>query len=114
MKLFEIITEFWGKDLEESAILGYAVGETAETAFNYINEKHCYSDWAGCVGMTREDIITAEGDFETEYLGEFYDQKYGWKDLGHIAPEDIACFQHYGILPKLEIVDATPQDTNDS
>lgn len=103
MKLFEIITAFWGKDLEEEAILGYVVGETADAAYDYINDKHRYGDWPEQVAMTREELIAAEGDFQTEYMGEFYDQKYGWKDLGVIAPEDIACFQYFKILPDLDL-----------
>ena len=109
MNLFEITTAFWGKDLEEEAILGYVVGKTADAAYDYINVKHRYGDWADCVAMTREDIIAAEGDFQTEYMGEFYDQKYGWRDLGFIAPEDIACLQHYGMVPKDP--DSTPAET---
>jgi hypothetical protein len=100
IKLYEITTAFWGKDLNEDAILGYLLAESADDVYEHINKKmgH-YGHWSESVNMTREEIIAAEGDFESDYMGEFYDQKYGWEDLGEITPEDIACLQYFKILP---------------
>jgi hypothetical protein len=91
MKLFEIKTRFYGKDLHESASLGYVLAETEEAIYNHI-ENDCKGgdDWPQSVNSTKEKIIAAKGDFKTEYMGEFYDQKYGWKDLGEISSEDAA------------------------
>jgi hypothetical protein len=45
-----------------------------------------------------EAIIAAKGDYDSKYMGEFYDQKYGWEDLGEVSAEDIASLKRLKIL----------------
>ncbi len=98
MKLYKIKTRFLGKDLNEDASLGYAVAESDDDIFDLINTKHKGDGWEESVEMTREAIIAAKGDYNSDYMGEFYDQKYGWEDLGEVSADDIA------ILKRLSVV----------
>lgn len=90
MRLYKIKTHFYGKDLDEEASLGYAVAENDDGIYDHINKKYKYDGWPESVEMTREEIIASNGDYDSEYMGEFYDQKYGWEDLGEVSTEDIA------------------------
>jgi len=94
MHLYLITTHFWGKDLDEGAILAYIAAKSDDDVYNYIKNKHAWSwpdkdDENNALG-TRKEIIEAKGDFDTEYMGEFYDQKFGWNNLGPITAEDVA------------------------
>lgn len=100
MRLYKITTHFYGKDLDEGAILGYAVADNDDGIFDHINKKHFYNDWPEIVKMAREKIIAAKGDYDAEHMGEFYDQKYGWEDLGEISADDIANLKRLKILPE--------------
>lgn len=98
MRLFKITTKFLGKDLNKEVLLGYLVVENGGMVFDHINEKYNYGEWPEAVDMTREAIIEARGDDESEYMGEFYDQKYGWEDLGEISDDDIAHLKRLKII----------------
>lgn len=110
MKLFRLKTEFWGKDLNEKASLGYIVAESEEEVAEYINNKYCYGDWFGSnedgdedyVEMLRQDFIAHNGNFHTEYRGEFYDQKYGWEELGDIKDDQLDVLKAFGIIVEKE------------
>lgn len=98
MKLYRIRTGFWGKDLNEEAILEYVVAENDDGIYDHVNRKFKYDEWPDSVDMTREEIIEAKGDFGSAYMGEFYDQKFGWEDLGEVSAEDIAHLKRLKIL----------------
>ncbi len=99
MRIYKIRTHFYGKDLNEEASLGYAIAENDDGIYDHINkEYHKYGEWHECVNMTREEIIAAKGDYESESMGEFYDQKYGWEDLGEVSPDDVANLKRLKIL----------------
>ncbi len=98
MKLYKITTHFYGKDLDEAAILGHVVAETDEAVYDHINKEYKCDDWPSSVNMTREAIVAERGDHGSEYMGEFYDQKYGWEDLGEVSIEDATCLKRFGIL----------------
>lgn len=98
MRLYKIKTHFYGKDLNEEASLEYAVAENNEGIYDYINKKFRWKEWPELVEITREEIIAAKGDYDTEILGEFYDQKFGWEDLGEISADDIAHLKRLGIV----------------
>ena len=99
MRLYKIRTHFFGKDLDEEAILGYAVAENDADIYDHINKKHRGDEWPELVEMTREEIIAAKGDYDSEHMGEFYDQKYGWEDLGKVSTDDVANLKRLKILP---------------
>jgi hypothetical protein len=106
MQLFRIITQFWGKDLSESAQLGYVVAETEEEVADHISRKHCYGAWFGeegdeDVAETREDYIANKGDIHTQYAGEFYDQKYGWEIVDEVTDDQVALLRSLGIIGDL-------------
>lgn len=104
MKLYRITSEFWGKDLNEKVIIGYIVAENDEAVYAFIESTYIYVEdsWPESVEMTREAILAAHGDFDSKYLGEFYDQKFGWEDCGGITAEEIATLQRLGVLPAAE------------
>ena len=93
MKLYKMTTAFLGKDLNKTAILGYLVAESEEQVAEHINHKYCYGEWFGDDQEEKEnkkqDIIANKGDFHTEYDGEFYDQKYGWKEVCTVDGEQM-------------------------
>lgn len=108
-KLYRIKTQFLGKDLNEEAILGYVVADTEAEVADHINKKHKCSEWFGAEGYDdiediqaqRTDYMANRGDFHTEYDGEFYDQKYGWEEVGEIADAEITILKLLGITEEL-------------
>jgi hypothetical protein len=98
MRLYRIMTHFYGKDLDRGASLGFAVAENDEGIYEYINQKYKYNDWPESVQMDREAIIAAKGDLGSDYMGEFYDQKYGWEDLGEVSADEVANLKRMKIL----------------
>ena len=98
MKLYKIRTHFYGKDLDKEANLGYMVAENDNGVYDHINKKFQYGEWPEFVEMTREEIISAKGDYDSECMGEFYDQKFGWEDLGEVSSEDVAHLKSLKIL----------------
>ena len=100
MRLYRIKTHFYGKDLDAEANLGYAVAENDDGIYDHINKNKFGGKWPEFVEMTREAIIAEEGDCDSEYMGEFYDQKYGWEDLGEVSADDIANLKRLKVLPE--------------
>lgn len=98
VKLYQIKTRIIGKDLDETVTIGFIVAESDEAVYDHIDEKHQYGGWAESVHLTREEIIAAKGDFGTKYMGEFFDQKFGWEELGEVTPEEIATLRRLGVL----------------
>ena len=98
MRLYRIGTHFYGKDLDREANLGYAVAENDDGIYEHINKMYKYSEWPESVDMTREAIIAAKGDRGSQYRGEFYDQMYGWEDLGQVSAEDVANLKRLKVL----------------
>ena len=100
MRLYRIKTHFYGKDLDAEPNLGYAVAENDDGIYDHINKKHKYNEWPEFVEMTREAIVAAKGDYDSEYMGEFYDQRYGWEDLGEVSADDVANLKRLKVLPE--------------
>jgi|GEM_PF-4013443 hypothetical protein len=111
MRLFRVKTRFLGKDLDETVLLGYLVAMTDDEVFEEISKQHCYGAWPGDkegyeddpdeladIDAKKQEIVEARGDFDSEYDGEFYDQKYGWEDLGEISEQDIATLKRLDLL----------------
>jgi hypothetical protein len=112
LHLYRINTKFLGKDLEEKAILGYVAAENVDQVIDHIRNSRdeTWADtWYPKGGwkkddQKRADYIANQGDFHTEYDGEFYDQKYGWNDLGEITPEQVETLKKLVDL-KLELTE---------
>lgn len=100
MRLYKIKTHFYGKDLDQLAMLGYVIAGSALDVFDYIDENYKYSEWPDSVGMTEDEILSESGDFESVYMG-VYDQKYGWEDLGEILCSDADILVGLGIAIKV-------------
>lgn len=98
MRLYRIKTRFLGKDLDQYASLGHFLAENDDGIYDRINTAHKYGEWPESVGMTREAIIAAKGDYESDYMGEFYDQKFGWEDLGEVSAEEITHLKRFNVL----------------
>lgn len=128
MNLYRITTRFLGKDLYEDVMLGYVVADSEEEVAEHINHEYKYSEWFGCaedevdeeedydskeeyledleeaqewIANNKQDIVSHKGDFHNEYAGEFYDQKYGWKDMGEISEPQVSVLRELGILNEL-------------
>lgn len=99
MRLYRIVTKFYGKDLNEAASLDhFVVADDDGGIYDRIERTYKHGDWPGSVQMKRTEIIAAKGDWDSEYQGEFYDQKYGWEDLGEVSEDDIAFLRRLKIL----------------
>ncbi len=111
MKLYKIITLLLGKDLDEEAIVEYVVASNDNELFCYIDDN--YAHWSDGFDMDDYDastdvekefrrlvkrIKTNRGDFEEEYDGEFYDQKYKWEEVCEVTKDEAK------ILKKLKII----------
>jgi hypothetical protein len=108
MKLYRIITHFWGKDLYERVMLEYVVAINDDAIYEYISRKYRSAElssgnanWDEMVNMTREEIIAAHGDLDSDLQGEFYDQKYGWEELGEVTLADFATLKKLGIVDQI-------------
>lgn len=115
MKLYQIITKFWGKDLNESASLGYVIADSEEEVAEYISQSYHDGEWFGYedddpdeYAKRRQDYLANKGDIHTEYDGEFYDQKYGWEGVGEVTDEQIAVLQNLGVLQELLVANEQP------
>jgi len=102
MKLYVITVCYYGKDLnEEGTFLGYAVAENNDGIFDYINKNFVDGEWLELVKMTREAIIKAKDDHDSEYgkYSDFWDKTLGWKCIcDEVSDEDIATLERLGIL----------------
>lgn len=109
--LFKITTAFLGQDLDEVAILGYLIAESEEQVAEHINHRYCYGIWFGTnekeKEINKQDFIANNGDFHTEYDGEFYDQKYGWEEVATLNDDEMKVLFDLRIaeLPVKEAVD---------
>ena len=108
-KLYRVTTQFWGKDLNEKAILGYVVAKTDLEVADHISKKYKGGerfDWGtdgDALEGKRGEYIANRGDFHTEYAGEFYDQKYGWEEIAQISDEQIIVLKTLGIVEDLAV-----------
>ncbi|OGZ05698.1 MAG: hypothetical protein A2762_02570 [Candidatus Lloydbacteria bacterium RIFCSPHIGHO2_01_FULL_54_11] len=110
-RLYRITTHFWGKDLDEGAILGYVVADSPEEVAEHISQKVHGGEWFGyesddgaeAVEETRLDYIAKQGDFHTEPAGEFYDQKYGWEEVGEVTDEQVTTLAALKITEPLRV-----------
>jgi hypothetical protein len=109
MKLYKVKTLFLGKDLNREAIMGFVIAENDKGAFTIVSEEWAYwhevlEDWRYSGFNPRADrwerlILKDHGDFNHEYRGEFFDQKFAWECLGDITDSEIAILKKLGILP---------------
>jgi hypothetical protein len=98
-----------GKDLSETVMLGFVIAETEEEIGRHINWKYGYGGWLGnsySEDPEEREYLLAEyvehkGDFHTDYAGEFYDQKYGWEEMGEITDEQAAVLHAVGVVDEL-------------
>lgn len=98
-KLYRIFTRILGKDLDKTFLLGYITAESDNEIFNFIDAKYRDDNWDNYGGsMNRESIIEERGDLEDDYLGEFYDQKYGWEEAGEASEADLGTLQKLKLL----------------
>lgn len=98
MRLYELRTLLVGKDLQRVLSLGFLLAESDGEVYDYLNTQEHSGGWPTDARMTREKIIAATGDFEADCDGEFYTQKFGWKDLGEVSEADAAVLKRLGLI----------------
>ncbi len=98
MKLYRIKILYLGKDLESEVTAEFITANSDEKVYEWINTNHKWSEWPECVEMSREDILKEKGDFSSEYMGEFYDEKFGWEELAEVTECDIKRLKELKIL----------------
>ena len=112
VRLYKITTHFLGKDLDHRAFLGYVVADSDDEVAEHINQKYHYGEWFGYADPSepddetaaqRQDYIAHKGDDHTEYAGEFYDQKFGWQEIGEITEEQVAVLRTLDVISDLAV-----------
>ncbi len=105
MKLYKVLQLFLGKDLSESVPTYYVIGNSDEDVYNWINKNIFGADrdfdaWADMYDDPdkKKEIMLNKGDFNEEYMGEFYDIKYGWEEVGEISPTEIETFKRFNLI----------------
>lgn len=104
MYLYKIKLLYLGKDLDDEVLDSYIVAKNDIEVYKYLNEK-MFGEWAMHYGEDdvekefRERILKNKGDFEEEYMGEFYDVKYGWEKISKVSKDEII------VLKKLKIIE---------
>lgn len=101
MTLYRITTLFVGKDVEEKATIGYLVALDDASVYEYISDNVAWGEpWEEQYERgAKERIMQAHNDFQEEFMGEGYDQKYGWEVVKEdISQEDMQTLKNLGIL----------------
>jgi hypothetical protein len=105
MYLYKLITQFWGKDLDAETTLEYIVAKDDEEVYAYLDKNYSYwsdrdeeeEDGEEIYSM-KPKIMEEHNDFWDDYNGEFYDQKYGWKKICEVTPDEIKTLKKLKIL----------------
>jgi len=112
MKLYAIIVNYQGKDLDAKEKGWYITANNEEEVFNHLSktqfedyegeeEGSGVSEWANYYDgdkKTKERIIKNKGDFDEQYMGEFYDIKYGWEEIGEVTDAEAEVLKKFKIL----------------
>ena len=92
-----------GKDFQEEALLGYILATNDEEVYQYISDNYAWGEpWERQYeNGVKTQIMTNKGDYDEEYLGEGYDQKYSWEEvLPTPTKEEIQVLKKFEILNK--------------
>lgn len=103
MKLYKIKTLFLGENLQEEAMLGYILAADDDAVYQYISDNFAWGEpWERQYeNGVKAQIMENHGDYNEEYLGEGYDQKFGWEEIAdNPTKEEIAVLDKFGILLK--------------
>jgi len=102
MKLYKVSAIFQGKDLNHKSTAGYLTAESDEDVYEILNKmlfKEDYDEeWDQYYAINKEILINARGDWEQEWMGEFFDIKYIWEDLGDMSAEDFKILDKFNVL----------------
>ncbi|MCR4279684.1 MAG: hypothetical protein NUV78_03040 [Candidatus Zambryskibacteria bacterium] len=103
MKLYKIKTLFLGENLQEEAQLGYLLAMNDEAVYQYISDTFAWGEpWERQYeNGVKAQIMENHGDYGEEYLGEGYDQKFGWEEVApDLKEEEIKILDKFGVLLK--------------
>lgn len=104
MKLYRLKTLFIGKDLYHEALLGHGVFPDDRAVFDFLHDNYYlidednYEDEESDMGVDIQEIINAQGNYESDFDGEFYDQKFRWEFIKDITLEEANVLCDCGIL----------------
>ena len=97
--LYTIYVKYLGKDLDNEEVSGRLIAANDKEVYAYIDDKYYCKDWPECSELTKTQIMKDKGDYEAEYMGEFYDTKIRWELTSKdISDEDIAILTKHKIL----------------
>ncbi len=100
MKLYLIKTRLMGDELDQESIIGLLPAGTREEVYHYISTHYTWGEpsWEDQYeNGTKARILEKGGDFQEEYLGDQYDQKFSWEDLGELTEKEIKTIKKIGI-----------------
>ena len=100
MKLYKIKTLFITGDTQEEALVGYLVANNDTEVYEYISDNIAWGEpWeAQYESGAKNRILEAHSDYEEEYMGEEYDQKYSWEEVDSISSEESRVLNKFNVL----------------
>lgn len=103
-ELYRIYAIFMGKDLNHEVTMGYLVTDSGdEEVYKTLSGILQYDDYEEGWGFSYgEDggkrIIKKRGDYDEDYLGEFYDIKYRWEKVKKISEDEVKVLKKFNVL----------------
>lgn len=100
MKLYQIKTRLLGDDLDQESVLGFLLSNSDEEVFNFITTHYTWGEpgWEDQYEHgAKKRIFERQGDFHEEYLGDQYDQKFAWLDMGIATDKELATLRKFQI-----------------
>ena len=100
MKLYKIKTLFVVEDTQEEAVVGYLIANNDTEVYEYISDNIAWGEpWesqyeSGAKGR----IMEAHSDYEEEFMGENYDQKYSWEEVSSVTTEEVKILNKFNVL----------------
>ncbi len=90
--------------MNQESVLGFVLRNSVEDVYNFIAKHYTWGEpgWEDQYEHgAKNRILTAGGDFREEYLGDQYDQKFAWAEVGEPTETELATLRKFKI-PFLE------------
>ncbi len=87
-----------GDAVDQESILGFLLGLSAEKVYDFIAKNYTWGEpsWEDQYEHgAKKRILEKCGDFYEEYLGDKYDQKFAWVDLGTATEAELSTLKKY-------------------
>ena len=109
MRLFRLKTQFVGKHLDKTVMLGFVLAGSEEQVARHISWKYRYGEWLGDDTSSdpeeRErllsDYVEHKGDFHAPPEGDYHTQMLGWEEMGEVTEGQASVLRAVGVVDEL-------------